>query len=71
MNYFIFSLVGLVIDESLRYYNIILPYSFMMLFLQVGLYNIKYKKMSKDNKTFQLIIKLVSFVILPVIFSLV
>lgn len=68
--YWILSIVGIIIDYTLIHYHVNISYSFMMLFLQVSLYNIKYKKLLEDNKTFQLIVKLVGFIVLPVIVGL-
>lgn len=70
INYFIFSLAGFVIDESLKHYNITLPYSFMILFVNICLYKIRYKELIKNDKILGCFYKAIAFVVLPIIYSL-
>ena len=68
--YFLFALVGFILDETLKYYHINLPYSFMILFTNISLYKIRYKEMTRNNQITNILLKAFAFIILPIIYSL-
>lgn len=69
--YFIFVMSGMIIDYTLINYHLYIPYSFAMLFLNICLYELRFKQMAEDNKYVKVIVKVVGFIIMPVIYSLI
>ena len=56
--------LGLAVDYSLMNFGIDIPYSFMMLFSSLFIYELRYKYYPQNNTLFM---KFIRFILLPVI----
>lgn len=68
--YFIFCLLGFVIDQFLIHLDFTIPYSFTILFLNICLYKIRLKQGKMPKTSSKIFIMFLAFIVLPVLFSL-
>lgn len=66
----LFALSGAIIDKLLVKFNCVIPYSFLILFLNICLYKIKSKQEETLSNSYKIFAKLFGFIVCPILFSL-
>ncbi len=65
--YIVIVIIGHIIDVTLDYYKIHITYSFGLLFLNVLLYSIMTEDGRKMEKGWELFVKFLAFILLPIL----
>lgn len=68
--YMLFSVFGIIIDELLVYFDYVIPYSFLVLFLNICLYKIKLNQEETISNSYKILTIVFGFMICPILFGL-